>query len=79
MPPESDRAFPREETATSKRVPGRAKAGSRAVTITAATLRAWTCLGSTRMPRRPSRPAIDWAVKATRSESPVPASPTTRP
>ncbi len=79
MPPASERAFPSEETARSMRVPGRAKAGRRAVTITAATFLAWTCFGSTRMPSRPSMPAIDCEVKATLSESPVPARPTTRP
>ena len=47
--------------------------------MTAATLRVRTSRGSMRMPRRPSMPLMDCEVKNTRSLSPVPARPTTRP
>ena len=62
-PPASERALPMELTDTSMRVPGRENEGSSAVTITAAVLRTRTSRGSTRMPRRPSMPLMDWEVK----------------
>jgi len=75
-------ASPSAETATSMRLPGRAKGGRLAVTITAAMLRvlSFSSLSRVLTPRRSNMPTSDWRVKmAVRNWSPVPARPTTRP
>jgi hypothetical protein len=82
MPPIKLVASPSAETAMSIRLPGRAKAGRLAVTITAATLRVSSRASLSRVftPRRSSMPISDCLVNmAVRSLSPVPARPTTRP
>jgi hypothetical protein len=80
VPPRSDVASPIELTFTSMRLPGLAKGGRLAVTITAATFFAFDWLPWVEMPRFCSMARIDWSVKGEeRRLSPLPCRPTTRP
>ena len=68
------------EIVTSIRVPWLEKAGSEAVTITAATLRVFRLASRVLTLKRSSIALSDWLVKAElRRLSPVPSRPTTRP
>ena len=79
VPPAREAESPVELTVTSMRCPGRTKAGSSAVTITAATFFTCTLPGAMLTPCRPSRLDRVWAVNLAWVVSPVPLSPTTRP
>jgi hypothetical protein len=70
---------PIEETVTSSASPIRAKGGSSAVTITAATFDTRTRVESTTIPSLASRPASERLANRLAGVSPVPCSPTTRP
>ncbi len=79
-PPASEVASPSEETVTSTREPLPMKAGSSAVTMTAATLRVRALALRTLMPMRSSIDCSDCSVKGElRRLSPVPLRPMTRP
>ena len=68
------------ETETSIRAPGVAKAGSSAVTMTAARFLELALAPRMLTPSRSVIPSSDWRVKGQlRRLSPVPFSPTTRP
>ena len=69
-----------EETLTSMRAPGVAKAGSSAVTMTAAMFLVLAVEPRMLLPSRSLMPSSDWRVKGQlRRESPVPARPMTSP
>jgi hypothetical protein len=78
-PPSRLFASPTEVTVTSTRLPLWANGGRLAVTMTAAALRLCTWSIGTYMPNCASMFEIDWRVARLREESPVPASPVTRP
>ena len=79
-PPCSDVASPSEDTVTSMRAPLPMKAGSSAVTMTAATLRVRALELRTLMPMRSSIDCSDCSVNGElRRLSPVPLRPITRP
>ena len=79
MPPARDLASPVLETVTSSREPVRPKAGSSAVTMTAATFFTFTVVGLTVRPWRDIRFVRDCTVNLVWSLSPVPSRPTTMP
>jgi hypothetical protein len=79
MPPERLEASPTDDTTASIVDPVRAKAGSFAVTITAATFATRSWRASIEMPILASRLRRDWIVNWVCCLSPVPRRPTTRP
>lgn len=80
LPPRSEEASPSELTVTSTRLPGLAKGGRLAVTITAAMFLAFDWPPCVVMPRFCNIARMDCSVNGEeRRLSPVPCRPTTRP
>ena len=79
MPPCRLLASPMAAAVVSMRMPGWAKAGRVAVTMTAAVFFTGSAVGDTEMPMRSSMLVRLWAENMVCCLSPVPARPTTRP
>ncbi len=79
VPPAREVASPVELTVTSMRCPGLEKAGSSAVTITAATFFTWMLAWGLLSPCRCRKLPRVWAVNLAWVVSPVPLRPTTSP